>query len=145
MTFGAADFTNDVGMTWTAGEDELTTLRVNLVVASRAAGIEQPVDTVWVDLKDGEGLEASSRTALGFGFQGKMCIHPDQIGKALSRMLGPGWTAHTLRHRFASRAYAVDRDLRSVQELLGHSKPETTMRYTAIPDGALRAAVMGAG
>jgi citrate lyase subunit beta/citryl-CoA lyase len=25
-------------------------------------------------------LEASARTALGFGFQGKMCIHPDQVG-----------------------------------------------------------------
>jgi len=35
-------------------------------------------------------------------------------------------------------------DLRAVQELLGHSKPETTMRYTTIPDGALQAAAAAA-
>ena len=41
--------------------------------------IEAPLDTVWVDLQDEEGLEASTRTALALGFQGKMCIHPNQI------------------------------------------------------------------
>jgi citrate lyase subunit beta/citryl-CoA lyase len=79
MTFGAADFTNDVGMTWTAGEEELLPLRVNLVVASRAAGIEPPVDTVWVDLKDAAGLRASVERSRRLGFQGRMCIHPDQV------------------------------------------------------------------
>ncbi|HET6299160.1 MAG TPA: site-specific integrase, partial [Kribbella sp.] len=59
------------------------------------------------------------------------------------RLLLGDWTGHSLRHRFASAAYAVDRDLRAVQELLGHSKPETTARYVATPDGALRAAVAG--
>ena len=53
--------------------------RAAIVTASRAAGIEAPLDTVWVDLPDPDGLDASSRNALGFGFQGKMCIHPDQI------------------------------------------------------------------
>jgi len=51
---------------------------------------------------------------------------------------------HTLRHRYASRAYAGTRDLRAVQTLLGHSKPETTLRYTAIPDGGLQAAAAAA-
>jgi integrase/recombinase XerC len=40
-----------------------------------------------------------------------------------------------------SRAYAQTRDLRAVQALLGHSKPETTARYTLVPDGALRDAI----
>jgi citrate lyase subunit beta / citryl-CoA lyase len=53
--------------------------RTRIVTASRAAGIEPPLDTVWVDLADQQGLEASARTALGLGFQGKMCIHPNQI------------------------------------------------------------------
>lgn len=65
------------------------------------------------------------------------------VGQRLGRLLGPGWSGHTLRHRFASRAYLVDRDLRAVQTLLGHSKPETTARYTQVPDGALRAAILG--
>jgi citrate lyase subunit beta / citryl-CoA lyase len=80
MTFGAADFTHDVSMTWTPGEEELSSLRVSLVVASRAAGIEAPVDTVWVDLKDAAGLRASVERSLRLGFQGRMCIHPDQVG-----------------------------------------------------------------
>jgi site-specific recombinase XerD len=52
-----------------------------------------------------------------------------------------GWTAHTLRHRFATVAYAGERDLLAVQVLLGHSKPETTRLYVLIPDASLRAAV----
>lgn len=72
-------------------------------------------------------------------------LSPDYVGKLIKRMLGSGWTAHTLRHRFASRAYESERDLLAVQALLGHSKPETTKRYVAIPDGALKAAVMGIG
>ena len=88
MTFGAADFTNDIGMTWTAGEEELTPLRINLVVASRAAGIEPPVDTVWVDLKDAAGMRASVERSLRLGFQGRMCIHPDQV-KVVNEVFTP--------------------------------------------------------
>ena len=43
---------------------------------------------MWVDLADEAGLEASARTALGFGFQGKMCIHPNQIG-VVNRVFTP--------------------------------------------------------
>jgi citrate lyase subunit beta/citryl-CoA lyase len=79
VAFGAGDFTLDVNMVWSRGESELTPARAQIVTTSRAAGIEAPLDTVWVDLTDPEGLEASARAALGLGFQGKMCIHPDQI------------------------------------------------------------------
>jgi len=60
------------------------------------------------------------------------------VGQLLKRVLGENFTAHTLRHRFATVAYAADRDLLAVQQLLGHSRPETTSRYTALPDEALR-------
>lgn len=79
VAFGAGDFTLDVNMVWSRGESELAPARALIVTASRATGIEAPLDTVWVDLTDREGLEVSARTALGLGFQGKMCIHPDQI------------------------------------------------------------------
>jgi integrase/recombinase XerC len=65
------------------------------------------------------------------------------VGKLISDRLPDDWTAHTLRHRFATAAYGVERDLRAVQELLGHAKPETTARYAAVPEGALRTAVAG--
>ena len=79
VAFGAGDFTLDTNMVWSRSESELAQARVAIVIASRAAGIEAPLDTVWVDLADRDGLEASARTAVGFGFQGKMCIHPEQI------------------------------------------------------------------
>jgi len=87
-------------------------------------------------------------TLSGYLFPGTRAGRPEtteNVSRTLSRLLGEDWTAHTLRHRFASAAYAVERDLRAVQELLGHSKPETTARYTLVPDGALRAAVLGIG
>lgn len=67
------------------------------------------------------------------------------VGKIVSRLLPEGWTMHTLRHRCATIAYLEGgRDLRAVQELLGHAKPETTARYTQIPEDAVRAAVRAA-
>jgi citrate lyase subunit beta/citryl-CoA lyase len=89
IAFGAGDFTLDVNMAWSRDEAELAYARAKIVTASRAAGIEAPFDTVWVDLADEEGLEASARTALGFGFQGKMCIHPNQIA-VVNRVFTPG-------------------------------------------------------
>lgn len=71
-------------------------------------------------------------------------LSPGHVGVMLSRLLGPGWSAHKLRHRFASRTYAVDRDILAVQRLLGHSTPETTTRYVVVPDDSLWAAVMAA-
>ncbi|MGA8399260.1 MAG: CoA ester lyase [Stellaceae bacterium] len=86
--FGAGDFTLDVNMRWTREEGELAHARARVVTASRAAGIEAPLDTVWVDLHDEEGLEASTRLALTLGFQGKMCIHPNQIA-VVNRVFTP--------------------------------------------------------
>jgi citrate lyase subunit beta/citryl-CoA lyase len=88
VAFGAGDFTLDVNMAWSRGEAELGHARAEIVTASRAAGIEAPLDTVWVDLPDRDGLEASARVALGFGFQGKMCIHPEQIA-VVNRVFTP--------------------------------------------------------
>jgi citrate lyase subunit beta/citryl-CoA lyase len=76
-------------MVWSRTEAELAFARARIATSSRAAGLEPPLDTVWVDLADEDGLEMSARTALGFGFQGKMCIHPKQIG-TINRVFVPG-------------------------------------------------------
>jgi integrase len=65
------------------------------------------------------------------------------ISHNLSKVLPGVWTGHTLRHRFATAAYGATHDLRAVQELLGHTNPTTTARYTQASDGALTAAVLG--
>jgi integrase/recombinase XerC len=50
-------------------------------------------------------------------------------------------TLHSLRHRFATQAYATGRDLRAVQELLGHADPAQTAGYAAYDAAAAAAAV----
>jgi citrate lyase subunit beta / citryl-CoA lyase len=82
IAFGAGDFTLDMNMAWSRVETELLTYRSECVLASRAADIDPPIDTVWVDLKDREGFVNSTRHIKALGFQGKMCIHPDQVSLA---------------------------------------------------------------
>jgi site-specific recombinase XerD len=71
-------------------------------------------------------------------------LSPHHVGHLMSRLLGEGWTAHTLRHRFATRAYAAERDIMAVRELMGHANVRTTQIYTKVPDGARRTAVTAA-
>ena len=79
VAFGAGDFTLDLGLKWSRGESELLSYRNQIVLMSRAAGKEAPIDTVWVDLKDDDGFLTSATTIRDLGFQGKLCIHPDQV------------------------------------------------------------------
>ncbi len=78
FAFGAGDFTLDLGITWSADEAELLPFRSNMIAQARAAGLEPPIDTVWVSLADTEGFERSVKRAKDLGFQGKLCI-PDQV------------------------------------------------------------------
>lgn len=68
-------------------------------------------------------------------------VQPDAIGKRIARALGSPWTAHTLRHRYATVTYRESGRLDVVQRLLGHSSLETTQRYLATGDEDLIDAV----
>jgi integrase/recombinase XerC len=71
-------------------------------------------------------------------------LSPQWVGQLVVRVLPDGWTTHTLRHRFASRAYRGTRNLRAVQVLLGHQSIATTERYCAVDDFEIRAAMESA-
>ena len=60
--------------------------------------------------------------ARGYLFPGRFGGHVEEsyIGDHISRLLPAGYAAHTLRHRFATTAYAATHDLFVVAELLGH-------------------------
>lgn len=63
------------------------------------------------------------------------------VGKLVARQLPGAWAMHSLRHRFGTAAYSVDRDLLTVQQLLGHASPVTTRIYVQLPADSLRRTV----
>ncbi len=80
LAFGAADYTRDIGMRWTLEESELAPTRATIVLASRVAGIEPPIDTPFLHVgKHRDSLHRTTELARDIGFQGKLCIHPEQI------------------------------------------------------------------
>jgi citrate lyase subunit beta/citryl-CoA lyase len=80
VAFGAADFALDLGITPGDDGQELLYARQRLVLASRDARVEPPLDSPWFKLKDLEGLRKSVAASRRMGFQGRMCIHPEQVG-----------------------------------------------------------------
>lgn len=88
LAFGAADFTVDLRVRWSREETELLAFRSSLVLASRTAGIEPPIDLAWLNTKDPEGFTNSLRWARNLGFQGKLCIHPDHV-EAINTAFSP--------------------------------------------------------
>ncbi len=88
LSFGAGDFTRDMGMEWTLAESELAPYQAEVVLASRVANLEPPVDTVFIHLKEAEAFALSCTRARDAGFQGKLCIHPGQIEQA-NAVFGP--------------------------------------------------------
>lgn len=79
LNFGAGDFSLDTNMTWTTRNEGILWARIQLVILSRAARLEPPLDTVFADLNDLEGLASEAKQAKRLGFQGKACIHPKQV------------------------------------------------------------------
>ena len=77
LLFGSIDFQLDVGMS--AEEDELLYFRSQVVLLSRLAGIQTPVDGVTTDINSTERVRADTLRAKRLGFGGKMCIHPKQV------------------------------------------------------------------
>jgi citrate lyase subunit beta / citryl-CoA lyase len=60
----------DEGLTWARGA---------VVVAARAAGLPSPVQSVWTDVGDTDGLRVSSERGRATGFFGRSVVHPRQI------------------------------------------------------------------
>lgn len=78
LTIGLEDYTADLGTTRTTKGRESFWARSQVVNAARAAHV-QPIDTVFSDVRDMEGLKQSVLEAKSLGFEGKGCIHPRQI------------------------------------------------------------------
>jgi citrate lyase subunit beta/citryl-CoA lyase len=80
IAMGAADYGLDMGIEITKDGRELIYPRSRIALACRAAGMGPPLDTPFmIDLEDIEALKEDAARAKQLGFQGKLCIHPNQI------------------------------------------------------------------
>ncbi len=87
LVAGFADLTKDLHAKPGPAREPLLYAMGRIVLAARAAGI-LAFDGVFTDLKDAHGLEAETLQAMAFGFDGKTCIHPDQLD-TVNRLFSP--------------------------------------------------------
>ncbi len=80
VAFGAADYAHELGLTVGMDEPELADARARIVLSSRAAGLEGPIDSPWFHFKETAAFERALERSRRAGFQGRLCVHPDQIG-----------------------------------------------------------------
>jgi citrate lyase subunit beta/citryl-CoA lyase len=78
MAIGLEDYTADIGTRRTKESLESFYARTRLVNACKAAGI-QPIDSVFSDVGDMQGLHDHVRVSKSLGFEGMGSIHPRQI------------------------------------------------------------------
>jgi citrate lyase subunit beta / citryl-CoA lyase len=79
VAFGAGDYANDLGLSPTLDEAELADARSRLVLSSRAAGMENPIDSPWFHFGEVDAFRRALERSRRAGFQGRLCVHPDQI------------------------------------------------------------------
>ena len=88
------------------------------------------------------GLLKYLQEVRGYAFPGPNGpMTPGHVTKLLSRALDGHWTAHTLRHRAATKAHDGTHDIFAVSKMLGHSRVETTQRYVFVGEDAIAAAL----
>jgi len=109
LVFGSIDFQADLGI---EGEGvELLFFRSRIVLASRLAGLQPPVDGVSISIDDPAGIEADTRQARRLGFGAKLCIHPKQVA-SVNRGFSPTpaqveWARRVIDADAASRGAPV--------------------------------------
>ncbi len=73
------DLVADLGCEWTPDGTGLLYSRSRVLLAARAAGITQPMDAVFMDFRNNDGLRIECELAKRVGYVGKVAIHPGQI------------------------------------------------------------------
>ena len=76
---GVGDLSLSLNLNPGPDDAEVWPYRTMLVLASNAAGLDGPLDTVYMDLKNFDGLRESCKASKRAGFQGRRIIHPSQV------------------------------------------------------------------
>lgn len=79
LALGAADLSNEWEVEPSPSGAEFDHARQQLVISSRAAGLNGPLDTPHMNVRDTGGLAARMEPVMQLGMKGKLCIHPSQV------------------------------------------------------------------
>lgn len=116
LAFGSIDFQLDLGIR--GDGEELLYFRSRLVLASRLAGIDAPIDGVCAAIDDASRLEQDALRARRLGFGAKLCIHPRQV-EGVNRAFSPtpdeiAWAQRVVQAAAEARGGAVALDGRMI-------------------------------
>ncbi|TAM87550.1 MAG: CoA ester lyase [Candidimonas sp.] len=108
LTFGALDLMLDLGATPdTPGATLiLNDVRCRVLIASRQHGLAAPLDTIYPDFGDAEGLASAARLSHDMGFCGMLCIHPKQV-PVVHRAFAPSAAQAEWARRVVEQAHAT--------------------------------------
>lgn len=79
LSLGEADLIGELGLRPGPERSELTSIRLQIVLASAAAGLAPPVGPVETDLSPDADLVKSTKALLALGFRARTAIHPRQV------------------------------------------------------------------
>ncbi len=118
LVVGYIDFMADTGLQCDGDETLLAPLRFAVTIATRVNRLAPAVDGVTVRIGDDACLRADVARALRFGFGGKLCIHPSQVGTVHAAWMPTEqeleWARKVLAADAASTGAAVQLDGRMV-------------------------------
>lgn len=89
LGLGEADLTAELGIVSGPDRSELAPLRLQVVVASAAAGIARPLAPTSTDFRDLDAFAASARVLLALGFRARTAVHPAQVA-VINDVFTPG-------------------------------------------------------
>ncbi|KAL0936498.1 citrate lyase beta [Colletotrichum truncatum] len=92
LIFAAEDFALDLSLTRTPSLTEFLYARSAIVTAAKAFSLPSAIDLVCTSYKGDEGVKRLEEESLGgksMGFNGKQCIHPNQVG-LVQKLFAPG-------------------------------------------------------
>lgn len=102
--FGAEDLAADVGASRTRQGTEVLYGRQRVVTAAAAAGVDA-IDTLVTDYEDDARLREDVARSVRWGFDGKLAIHPRQVG-----VINDAYTPEQEQQAWARRVLAADED-----------------------------------
>jgi citrate lyase subunit beta / citryl-CoA lyase len=142
LVIGHIDFMADTGLQCEAEQSELAPLRFAVAIATRVHQLAPAVDGVTVEVGNDERLREDVRRAVRWGFGGKLCIHPQQIG-VVHQAIAPTeqelqWARKVLAASVAAGGAAVLVDGRMVDLPVVLQAQRTLARAAAVARNLIR-------